>query len=84
VFAEAMGNDEITDFMPGEDKIDLLANLPFNPEDAASFEAWINSNAVAQVGEDTLIQFAGNNSILLSHVAKTNLQASDFILHPSG
>jgi hypothetical protein len=33
---------------------------------------------------DTLIQFEGNNSILLSNVAKANLHMSDFILHPGG
>lgn len=84
VFAKKMGNDTITDFMPDEDKIDLLANLPFNPDDAASFFTWINGSAVKQMGADTLIQFEGNNSILLSNVAKANLHMSDFILHPGG
>ncbi|WFU16380.1 VCBS domain-containing protein [Bradyrhizobium sp. CB3481] len=84
VFAADMGHDKIIDFAPGEDKIDLLANLPFNPDDAASFDAWVNSSAVAQVGGNTLIQFDGNNSILLQHVAKTNLHMSDFLLHPGG
>jgi VCBS repeat-containing protein len=84
VFAEHMGNDTIVDFSPGQDKIDLLANLPFTPDDVASFNSWLNSSAVAQAGVDTLIQFEGNNSILLSNVAKANLHMSDFILHPGG
>ena len=84
VFAEHMGNDTITDFLPGQDKIDLLTNFPFTPDKMGSFKSWLNSSAVAQAGEDTLIQFDGNNSILLSNVAKANLQMSDFILHPGG
>jgi VCBS repeat-containing protein len=84
VFAEHMGNDTIVDFSPGQDKIDLLANLPFTPDDVASFNSWLHSSAVAQAGVDTLIQFEGNNSILLSNVAKANLHMSDFILHPGG
>ena len=84
VFAEHMGNDTITDFLPGQDKIDLLTNLPFTPDNVASFHSWLNSSAVAQAGADTLIQFDGNNSILLSNVAKANLHMSDFILHPGG
>ncbi|NOJ41846.1 VCBS domain-containing protein [Bradyrhizobium australiense] len=84
VFAKHMGNDTIADFLPGQDKIDLLTNLPFTPDDLASFNSWLNSSAVAQVGADSLIQFDGNNSILLSNVAKANLHMSDFILHPGG
>ncbi|WP_334443938.1 VCBS domain-containing protein [Bradyrhizobium sp. AZCC 1610] len=80
VFAEHMGNDTIADFLPGQDKIDLLTNLPFTPDNAASFQSWLTSSAVAQTGVDTLIQFDG----LLSNVAKANLHMSDFILHPGG
>jgi VCBS repeat-containing protein len=84
VFAKHMGNDTIADFLPGQDKIDLLTNLPFAPDKEASFNSWLNSSAVAQAGADTLIQFEGHNSILLSNVAKANLHMSDFILHPGG
>jgi VCBS repeat-containing protein len=84
VFAKHMGNDTIADFLPEQDKIDLLANVPFSPDNLASFDSWLNSSAVAQAGVDTLIQFEGNNSILLSNVAKANLHMSDFILHPGG
>ena len=84
VFADKMGNDTITDFAPGQDKIDLLTNVPFASDDVASFNSWINSGVVEQVGADTLIHFDGSNSILLSNVAKANLHMSDFILHPSG
>ncbi|MCK1512825.1 VCBS domain-containing protein [Bradyrhizobium sp. 190] len=84
VFAEEMGNDIVTDFVSGQDKIDLLTNVPFTPDDAASFNSWVNSGVVEQVGADTLIQFDGSNGILLSNVAKASLHMSDFILHPSG
>ncbi|MCK1639753.1 VCBS domain-containing protein [Bradyrhizobium sp. 157] len=84
VFAEEMGKDTVADFKPGQDKIDLLAYLPFTPDDSGSFDVWLNSSAVEQVGSDTLIQFDAGNSIRLSSVAKANLQMSDFILHPGG
>jgi hypothetical protein len=84
VFAEHMGNDTITDFQPGRDKIELLGHMPFVPGDSDSFALWLNSGAVEKVGSDTLIQFDAGNSIQLSNIAKANLQMSDFILHPGG
>jgi VCBS repeat-containing protein len=84
VFAKDMGHDTIIDFTPGQDKIDLLANMPFTAGDSDSFALWLKSGAVEKVGPDTLIQFDESNSILLSNVAKANLHMSDFILHPGG
>ncbi|MDE5456151.1 hypothetical protein GWE18_25655 [Bradyrhizobium sp. CSA112] len=84
VFAKHMGNDTINDFQPGQDKIDLLAHVPFEPGDSDSFALWLKSGAVEQVGSDTLIQFDAGNSIQLSNIARANLQMSDFILHPGG
>jgi len=74
--------DTITDFASGQDKIDLLASHPFTSGDSVSFDSWINSLSVTQDGLDTTIHFDAGNSILLSNVAKANLQMSDFILHP--
>ena len=82
VFSDAIGADVITDFVPGQDKIDFLAHFPFTPGDTDSFAQWLNGGAIEQVGSDTLIQIDAENSIRLSHVAKANLQMSDFILHP--
>jgi hypothetical protein len=84
VFSDQIGEDRITDFAPGQDKIDLLAHLLFTPGDSDSFVEWINSSAVGQVGADTQIHIDAENRILLSNVAKANLQMSDFILHPGG
>ncbi|MEH2624091.1 VCBS repeat-containing protein [Bradyrhizobium sp. AZCC 1719] len=87
VFAEEMGKDTVTDFQPGQDKIDLLAYVPFTSGDSGSFDLWLKRGAVEPVGSedsDTLIQFDAVNSIKLSNVAKASLQMSDFILHPGG
>jgi VCBS repeat-containing protein len=84
VFADHIGDDEITDFMPGQDKIDLLAHSPFTLGDSDSFAEWLDSSAVEQVGADTQIQIDAENRILLSNVTKAHLQMSDFILHPGG
>jgi VCBS repeat-containing protein len=84
VFASHTGNDTITDFTPGQDKIDLHDFDPFDPRTAGSFNTWVNSGAVVQQGADTLIHLDMSDSILLSNVAKAHLSASDFILHPGG
>ncbi len=81
VFASHTGNDTITDFIPGQDRIDLHDFDLFNPGSPGSFTTWINSAAVVQQGADTLIHLDVSDSILLSHVAKANLSAGDFILH---
>ena len=84
VFASHTGNDTITDFTPGQDKIDLHDFDPFDPRTSGSFNTWVNSGAVVQQGADTLVHLDMSDSILLSNVAKAHLSAGDFILHPSG
>jgi VCBS repeat-containing protein len=84
VFSAHSGHDTITDFTPGEDRIDLLDDLPFDSGSTASFNDWINNNgAVEQLGNgDTQIHLVGGNSILLSNVDRSSLHMNDFILHP--
>jgi Ca2+-binding RTX toxin-like protein len=76
------GNDTITDFTPGQDKIDIHDFVPFTPGSPGSFNTWVNSGAVVQQGADTLIHLDMSDSILLSNVVKANLSAGDFVLHP--
>ncbi|MCA6123305.1 VCBS domain-containing protein [Bradyrhizobium sp. WSM 1704] len=83
VFRAGTGSDTITDFTPGQDKIDLLDSMPFTSGDTESFNAWISDNtAVEQVGNDTLIHLDIGDSIRLSNVSRSSLHANDFILHP--
>nr|WP_249159653.1 VCBS domain-containing protein [Bradyrhizobium tropiciagri] len=83
VFRTGTGNDTITDFTPGQDKIDLLDSMPFNAGDTESFNAWINDNAsVEQVGNDTVIHLDFGDTIKLSNVTRSSLHVNDFILHP--
>jgi VCBS repeat-containing protein len=85
VFRADSGCDTITDFTPGQDKIDLFDELPFDRGHTGSFNAWINNNcAVEQLASGTLIHLDGDNSILLSNVTKASLAMNDFILHPAG
>jgi hypothetical protein len=83
VFTANSGDDIITDFMPGHDRIDLMDDFPFIPDDQSSFDDWLTlSGDVVQQGEDTLITL-GCDSILLSNVSRNSLQMNDFILHPN-
>jgi VCBS repeat-containing protein len=82
IFKANTGNDTITDFTPGQDKIDLHDFSPFDSGSTSSFNAWLNSVTVEQQGADTLIHLDASDSILLSNVVKASLHMSDFILHP--
>ncbi len=87
VFIANTGHDTITDFTPGQDRIDLFNYLPFDAGSAASFDAWItNDNTVEQLASGTLIHLdvEAGDSILLSNVSRSSLQMNDFILHPGG
>ena len=85
VFAANTGHDTITDFTPGQDRIDLFNYLPFDAGSPASFDAWItDDDAVEQVASGTLIHLDAGDSILLSNVSRASLHMNDFILHPSG
>ncbi|HEY0800724.1 MAG TPA: type I secretion C-terminal target domain-containing protein, partial [Steroidobacteraceae bacterium] len=79
VFKLNTGHDTITDFAPGQDHIDLRA---FSEANTSNINQWLgDGTTVVQQGADTLIHLHGNDSILLSNVAKANLSAHDFILH---
>lgn len=84
VFTADSGVDTVTDFRPGQDRIDLVNDLPFDAGNQVSFDAWLTSSGqVVQQGADTLITL-GDDSILLSNVSRSSLHMNDFILHPSG
>ncbi len=84
VFRADTGNDTITDFKPGVDKINLFDYSPFVAGDADSFNAWLNNAAVEQLASGTLIHLDANDSIMLTNVNRSNLHINDFILHPGG
>lgn len=79
VFAASSGQDTITNFTHGPDKIDLSFAAPFTGNDA-SFIAWANTH-VSPFAGDTLIHLDANNTVLLKNVA--SVSASDFIIHQS-
>ncbi|QPF84427.1 FecR domain-containing protein [Bradyrhizobium genosp. L] len=83
VFRAGTGNDTITDFAPGLDKINLFDSQPFEQGNTDSFDAWLNSD-VQQTASGALIHLDADDSILLSGVNRSNLKMSDFILHPGG
>jgi hypothetical protein len=82
VFTANTGHDTVTDFTPGQDRIDLFDNLPFGSGSPASFNAWITSADVEQLASGTLIHLDAGDSILLSNVSRASLHINDFILHP--
>ena len=90
VFTADNGNgppitDTITDFTPGQDRIDLFDDLPFVSGSTGSFNAWItNDNEVEQLASGTLIHLDAGDTILLSNVSRSSLHMNDFILHPGG
>ncbi|QHO73702.1 hypothetical protein ACH79_14630 [Bradyrhizobium sp. CCBAU 051011] len=73
--------DEITDFKPGEDHIDLRA---FSEVDSSSIETWLGAHATASPTDDadTLITLEHGETITLKGVAVASLHASDFIVSP--
>jgi len=75
VFADGFGQDTITGFTVGEDRIDLSGVLNPDWTTFADVQA-----AAAQVGDDTLIDLGGGNTITLVGVPVTNLSAADFLL----
>ena len=80
VFKTPSGQDVITDFTPGQDKIEL----EFAPSGNNAFQNWLAQHATQQ-GADTLISFGNgtNDSLLLKHVAVSDLHVSDFIVGSS-
>ena len=84
VFTADSGDDIITDFKPGQDRIDLMDYAPFDAGDQVSFNDWLNySGYVVEQENGTLITL-GDDSILIQNVSRNSLQMNDFILHPGG
>ena len=80
---EGIGHDTVNDFRPGQDRIQL-DYLAFNPADAGSFDAWLSNHATAAPGNpnSVLIDFDGQNMVVLQGVSGASLRVNDFILHP--
>lgn len=79
VFATALGNHTITDFTPGQDRIEL----DFAPSGTHAFQQWLACAAVQQ-GSDTLLHLDNaDDTLLLKHVAVVDLHVSDFIVQAS-
>jgi len=72
VFGSGFGMDNITEFAPGHDVIELHDGM------FADFAA-VMANA-QQVGSDTVITYDANNKITLTGVNMTLLTSSDFLL----
>ena len=82
VFAAQSGQDTITDFHSGTDHIVLNGyGTPFTDE--TSFNAWLDTQ-VTETSGNAVIHLDANDSITLTSVAKANLSAHDFIIHPAG
>lgn len=69
VFGANWGADTISDFVGGEDKIDLTST-PLN----------FNDLTITQVGGDTLISEPDGNTITLTGIDATTITESDFLL----
>ncbi|MDB5565949.1 MAG: hypothetical protein JWP84_2515 [Tardiphaga sp.] len=87
VFADHSGADKITDFKPGQDKIELDFPAPFTLGNDHAFQEWLEHSATQTGfhGQDTLIRLDGphgSDTLLLQNVSVSSLHASDFIVHP--
>jgi VCBS repeat-containing protein len=82
VFASHTGNDTITDFTPGQDKIRLDYHA-FDAVGQNDFSSWLRTHATPS-GSDVLIDLnvnglqPGVDTILLKNVAIATLHAGDF------
>jgi VCBS repeat-containing protein len=72
--------DTITDFTPGQDRIDLRL---FSEVGSDNINGWLSTHAVQSSANpaDVLITL-GNEAITLKNVAVTSLHVSDFIVSP--
>lgn len=89
VFAPGMGRDTIVNFdnvsPTAHDTIELdyFASVPVGASGEfteTEFAAWLQSGALVQNGNDTLIHL-GDDTLLLRNVPLASLHASDFIVH---
>lgn len=82
VFAPAPNpsSDTITDFTPGQDRIDLRQ---FSDVDAGNIDDWLAEHAAQSSTDpaDVLVEL-GNDTLTLKNVAVASLHASDFIVSP--
>ncbi len=74
VFMQGFGHDTITDFQPGQDRIDLR---PLGLS-VSNFGAWLASHATTS-GSGTVVTIDAISSITLTGVASVSLHAGDFI-----
>ena len=73
ILGKNSGDDRITDFESGEDKLDLTAY-------SFTTGAQVLSNA-KNSQNDVLIELDNNNSVRLSNLSKSDLKAGDFIVN---
>jgi VCBS repeat-containing protein len=80
VFAPSQtpNTDTITDFMPGQDRIDLREYSEV--VDSGNTNGWLSAHA-AQSAADVLITL-GNDTLTLKNVTVASLHTSDFIVSP--
>ena len=71
IFADAFGNDTITDFENNRDVLDFSAHSSLNTLAAVLAVS-------SQVGADVLIAFDGNNTLTLQNFTLADLNAGDF------
>ena len=72
--------DTITDFTPGQDRIDLRL---FSEVGADNINGWLSTHAVQSSTNPADIQIAlGNDTLTLKNVTVTSLHAGDFIVSP--
>jgi len=70
VFAAGSGHDTVTDFLSGQDKLDVDFNL-----NVAALQALLTGN------DTDTINFASGDSVILSGIIVSSLTTADFILH---
>jgi len=79
VFAPNSGQDTITDFQEGIDKIDV-SGYRSDPNTPVAYGAGAGSVTVEQVGTDTLVHLPdGSSTITLQNITATDLTPTDFL-----
>ncbi|MEM7770368.1 MAG: calcium-binding protein [Cyanobacteria bacterium P01_A01_bin.37] len=68
-----LGADTITDFQDGTDRLDVSAFISAGAID-------LNALNIQQVGNDALITFAQNNTVLLEGIQVAQISAADFVI----
>jgi hypothetical protein len=83
VFSSNFGHDTVTDFMSGQDHIDLRALTAAVVNDS-NVGAWLGTHVTTSLANsaDTLITLDSGNVITLHNVTLGSLHTSDFIVAP--